>query len=153
MRKFLVVLLLAAAALVGLGFYLGWFNFSTHSQGEAVDLSLKVNKDKIQQDTETATEKAKELGKKAIGQGQKVQDPANRKTVKGQLADVNNNTGMIMVSAKDGPLSIRVTDKTVIEREGKRISLNDVTVGEVVTVAYTTQENEQVAESVTVESK
>jgi hypothetical protein len=150
MGKLLIVLILVAAAFVGVAFYLNWFQFSTANDGNSTDYTVKVNKDKIAKDTEAA----KEQGKKAWESAKdKSQDLLNRKTVRGTLADVNKDSGMIRVTTQDSAVPVRVTDKTVIERGGERITLNDLMPGQTVMVAYTMQEDQRMAESVTVETK
>ena len=58
MNRLLIVLVLLAACVAGLGFYQGWF---------------RVDQDKIQQDEEKAKEKLQDLGQKAK---EKVSTPA-----------------------------------------------------------------------------
>lgn len=62
MSRFLVVLLLLVIGVVGLGFYLGWFQFSTDHTEQKSNFSITVDKDKIEKDREKATEKVKEAG-------------------------------------------------------------------------------------------
>jgi hypothetical protein len=64
MGKLLVVLLVLAAALVGLGVYLDWFHFSTSGDKDSgkVDVGVTIDKDKIKADAEKAKEDAKALG-------------------------------------------------------------------------------------------
>jgi len=70
--RFLVVLLLLVVAVVGLGFYLGWFHLSTDNTAQNPNFTISVDKDKFQQDKEKATEKVQEAGqtvKEKIGAG------------------------------------------------------------------------------------
>ena len=61
MRIVLVMLVL----IVGLGFYLGWFDLSSqHNKGEP-GVILSVDKAKIEADKNTVVDKAQELGHEA----------------------------------------------------------------------------------------
>lgn len=62
MSRFLVVLLLLVIGVIGLGFYLGWFQFSTDHTDQKSNVTFTIDKDKIQQDREKATEKVQEAG-------------------------------------------------------------------------------------------
>lgn len=64
MNRFLVVLLLLVIGVVGLGFYLGWFHFSSDSTDKNTNIQLSVDKEKIKQDQEKATEKIRQAGQK-----------------------------------------------------------------------------------------
>jgi hypothetical protein len=75
MLKFLGVLVVLAVIVLGVGYYLGWFQFSTASGGGKAGISMEVDKDKIKADEEKAQEKLKDLTK-GIG-GKKEAAPAN----------------------------------------------------------------------------
>jgi hypothetical protein len=62
MNRFLVVLLLLVICVVGLGFYLGWFGFSTDRTGEKSNITITIDEDKIRKDKDTVIEKAQEAG-------------------------------------------------------------------------------------------
>jgi predicted negative regulator of RcsB-dependent stress response len=64
MNRFLVVLLLLVAGVVGLGFYLGWFRFSTDSEGQKTNITITVDQEKIREDEEKAKEKVQQVGQK-----------------------------------------------------------------------------------------
>ena len=59
----LVVVVVAAVA--GLGFYLGWFHFSTGGTDANPSATITVDQDKIEADKKAAQEKLKDLGEKA----------------------------------------------------------------------------------------
>lgn len=61
MKALLVVFVLLAAAVVGFGFYEGWFTYSTHGADHKPGISVGVNENKIQADEK----KAEDLGHKA----------------------------------------------------------------------------------------
>ena len=61
MRKFLGTLVLLASIVAGVGFSRGWFDVSTDDQPGTTNVELKIDKEKIKQDAETAAEKAREL--------------------------------------------------------------------------------------------
>jgi hypothetical protein len=72
MKRFLVVLVLLMAALIGLGFYLGWFDLSTQSTGQKTYVTVTVDRKRIREDAKTAKEKVQDVGQKVkekIGAG------------------------------------------------------------------------------------
>jgi cell division protein FtsX len=77
MRGFFIVLVVLVAAVIGVGFYQGWFAFSSDTAGSKTNVTVTVDKEKIEQDKEKATEKVQELGQKA-------KEQTGGKTDKGQ---------------------------------------------------------------------
>jgi hypothetical protein len=66
MKNLLVVLFLFLVAIVGLGFYQGWFHLSTDSTADhKPNVTFTVDEDKIEQDKKTAKEKMQDFGHKA----------------------------------------------------------------------------------------
>ncbi len=67
MVRVLGALLLLAAGVAGLGYYLGWFHVSTGGTtgGGATTVDVTIDKEKMKADAEAAKEKAKALGSKA----------------------------------------------------------------------------------------
>lgn len=61
MRKFLGTLVILAVIIAGVGFFRGWFGVSSDDQPGETNVELTIDKDKIKQDAETASEKAREL--------------------------------------------------------------------------------------------
>ena len=59
MRKLLVVLLVLVVVAVGLGFYRGWFNFSTTADAETgqTGVQFRVDRDKMKSDVQKARER------------------------------------------------------------------------------------------------
>ena len=64
MRLF-VGLLLVVALIVGLGFYRGWFRVSSDRSASESNVTVTVDKDKVQQDASDAKEKVQGAGDKA----------------------------------------------------------------------------------------
>lgn len=62
MKGFLGVLLLLVIGVVGLGFYLGWFNFSTGGTEQNPSATISVDRDKIRKDEEAAKKKLRDAG-------------------------------------------------------------------------------------------
>jgi hypothetical protein len=56
------VLALIVAIVAGLGFYMGWFHFSSGSDGNNTHVTVSVDKDQIQKDKDKAVDKVKDLG-------------------------------------------------------------------------------------------
>ena len=65
MIRMLGVLVLIVAIVAGLGFYMGWFHFSSGSDGKNAHVTVSVDKDQIQKDKDRAVDKAKDLGQQA----------------------------------------------------------------------------------------
>jgi hypothetical protein len=65
--RFLIVLLLIVAGVVGLGFYRGWFHLTSDRATDKSNVTLTVDKDKMQQDKQKAQDKV---------QGQRAEDKA-----------------------------------------------------------------------------
>ncbi len=54
MLKFLGVLVVLFAILAGVGYYQGWWAFSTHDEKGNFHINITVDKDKIEQDKKKA---------------------------------------------------------------------------------------------------
>jgi hypothetical protein len=52
--RFLIVLLLIVAGVVGFGFYRGWFHLTSDGAADKSNMTLTVDKDKVQQDKQKA---------------------------------------------------------------------------------------------------
>jgi hypothetical protein len=61
MNRLIIVVVLIVVAIAGLGFYLGWFNIASDSDGGKGHITLTVDKDKIQGDEKAVLGKVKEL--------------------------------------------------------------------------------------------
>jgi predicted negative regulator of RcsB-dependent stress response len=64
MKRLLIVFLLVVAGVVGLGFYLGWFQLSTISTDQKTNISITVDQNKMREDEEKAKEKVQDAGHK-----------------------------------------------------------------------------------------
>jgi len=62
MARMLLALVLIVAVVAGLGFYMGWFHFSSGSDGNSGHVTVSVDKDQIQKDTDKAVDKVQDLG-------------------------------------------------------------------------------------------
>jgi len=62
--KFLVALLFIGG-LVGFGFYQGWFQLGTQSNGGKADITLTVDKDKMNSDEQKAKEQIDDVAHQA----------------------------------------------------------------------------------------
>lgn len=65
MKSLLVAVALLAVVGVILGFYLGWFNFSSKNGAGKTDVTLSVDKDKIEADKDKLVDKIPLTTKKA----------------------------------------------------------------------------------------
>jgi lipopolysaccharide biosynthesis regulator YciM len=64
-RKLIGLSLLALIAAIGLGFYMGWFQFSTDNQNNKSNISLSVDRDKLESDKDKAVDAVQDLGQQA----------------------------------------------------------------------------------------
>ena len=62
MGRLIFVLLLLAAGVVGLGFYQGWFSFSTETADKKTNITITVDQEKIKEDKEKAQNKVQDVG-------------------------------------------------------------------------------------------
>ncbi len=65
MIRMLGVLVLIVTLVVGLGFYMGWFHFSSGSDGTNAHVTMSVDKGRIQEDKDKAVDKVKGLEQRA----------------------------------------------------------------------------------------
>jgi hypothetical protein len=65
MRKLLLTLVVAAAILIGLGFYRNWFSWAPKGGDDQNPSPVTVDKEKIQSDVQKGKEKVKDLTEKA----------------------------------------------------------------------------------------
>jgi preprotein translocase subunit SecF len=62
MKPLLIVFVLVVVAVVGLGFYLGWFSVASDGADGKGHITLTVDKEKIQEDKEKTMDKVHDLG-------------------------------------------------------------------------------------------
>ena len=78
MKRLLIVLLLFAAIVVGVGFYRGWFGFTSEKDDANAKVTFSVDRDKLEADRNTALQGAQDLGRqikdKTAGSGEKSMD-------------------------------------------------------------------------------
>jgi hypothetical protein len=95
MKQVLVVLVLVAVGVVGLGFYLGWFHIGSENIDGKSNVTLSVNTNKIKEDKTTAVAKVQdvehEIHDKVVGPGQSSMDG----TVVSVSADKLTMTGKV----------------------------------------------------------
>ena len=62
MARMLLGLVLIVAVVAGLGFYMGWFHFSSGSDDKNAHVTVSVDRDQIQKDKDKAVDKVQDLG-------------------------------------------------------------------------------------------
>lgn len=65
MVRMILVLALIVAIVAGIGFYRGWFHFSSDSGNNDAKVTVSVDKDKIEEDKDNAIDKMQDLGQQA----------------------------------------------------------------------------------------
>jgi uncharacterized protein YdeI (BOF family) len=68
MKALIVVFVLLVAGVAGLGFYRGWFSFTSDSADDKSNVTLTVDQDKFQGDRKAAAESVQGLGHQAKDQ-------------------------------------------------------------------------------------
>ncbi len=68
MARMLLVLVVILAVGAGLGFYMGWFHFSSGSDGSSAHVTVSMDKGQIQKDRDKAVDKVQDLGQHAKDQ-------------------------------------------------------------------------------------
>jgi len=61
MKRLILVLVLVAAALVGLSFYMGWFRLSSGNAESKANVTLSLDKEKLQSDKDNVVNEVKDL--------------------------------------------------------------------------------------------
>ena len=61
MARMLLGLVLIVAVVAGLGFYMGWFHFSSGSDGNSAHVTVSMDKGQIQKDKDKAVDKVQDL--------------------------------------------------------------------------------------------
>ena len=67
MGRLFVVLVIVVVAVAAFGFYRGWFQFSSGGSQDKPNYTITVDKDKIEEDKDTAKKKVQSVGDK-VGQ-------------------------------------------------------------------------------------
>ncbi len=69
MKNLVFILLVVVVVIAAVGFYQGWFNFSSSSsnQGNKSNINLEVDGDKIREDADAVSKKAAELTERVTG--------------------------------------------------------------------------------------
>ena len=65
MRSLMLVVLLLAIGIAGLGYYRGWFTLSTNSTDPTPSATIKLDKDKFHADEQKARDDVQGAGQKA----------------------------------------------------------------------------------------
>lgn len=101
MRVLIAVIIIAL--LVG-GFYLGWFRFSSSETGGTSNVTLSVDKDKMEADKDKAVEEARELKDKA------------KERISGDGTGASSSTEGVVIE-KETTTVIRRPDGTIVEEK------------------------------------
>jgi len=65
MTRMLGVFVLIVAVVAGLGFYMGWFHFSSGSDGSSAHVTVSMDKGQIEKDKDKVVDKVEDLGHQA----------------------------------------------------------------------------------------
>jgi hypothetical protein len=65
MARMLLALALIVTVVAGLGFYMGWFHFSSGSDANSAHVTVSMDKGQIREDKDKAVDKVQDLGQQA----------------------------------------------------------------------------------------
>jgi len=156
MRAFFFALLLAIVVVVGLGFYLGWFQIhTTRDNDNKVHVTLDVNRNKIGQDTEKARERAAQVGnqvKEGVQQAAgNVAAAIHTHRAKGTVTAVDEADSRLTVQTEENKtLTVQAAPTTKIRRNGVDATMDTLTQGDHVLIEYREENGTNVASSITV---
>lgn len=145
MARFLLVVLLLAAIVFGVGIYLNWW-------------SLNIHHDQINADLHRGKEEADRLGNKIDKEGEKVKEgakaAANSKTVKGQIRSVDPAANaFVLETPKQKSLEMHTEHTTQIQEGNRATQLDSSKVGDQATVVYQEKDGKNYATRVTLAAK
>lgn len=146
MRGLFTLLVVVA---ICVAFYLGWFKFTMQhdpNDDRTTELTLKVNKEKIKEDTEAARNKLKQTDEKAKDKVAAL--PVQN--AKGKVVRVEEKQ-FTLTTADDKELTVQVNASTKLELKNATMSLKELRPGDQVIVTYTVIDGNNVAQHVSVE--
>jgi hypothetical protein len=124
MQRLFFLLILFVAAAVGLGFYRGWFHVASDDADGTSNVTLSVDKEKIQQDRKTAVADVQDVGRKIKN---KVASPSE-KTMDGTLVSVSDDK-LTMTNKEDQELSHALAATVKVTCDGKTCTAADLKAG------------------------
>jgi hypothetical protein len=151
MGRFVLGLVVLVAIAVGVGFYLGWFDFSARRDAQKDEVNLKVGVDvgRIKSDTAAAKEKVKDFGESVKD---KFQRSSTHQSAKGTVDSVNaTDSWFKLTTTDDKSLTIDVEPTSQVRLRDDAIPLKDLRAGDRVAVDYEVKDGKTVAQKVTVE--
>jgi hypothetical protein len=156
MRGFIIALFLVVVVVVGLGFYLGWFQIhTTRDDDNKVHVTFDINRGKIEQDAQKARESAAQVGKEVTQAvkraGEKISAAANTHQARGKVMAVDSADSRVTIRTDDNKqLEVRTAPATKIRRNGVDTGMDNLTQGDPVLVEYREENGTNVADSITV---
>ena len=78
MKQLLIVLAIILVAIVGFGFYEGWFHYSTASTNSDASGTITVDKDKLKEDEDKVRDLGNKLKDKSAAPTDKVKETEHR---------------------------------------------------------------------------
>jgi len=156
MLRLLGALLVVFLIVLGVGYYLNWFNFAVQrdAAGNRVGVSVEVNKDRIKHDSDRFDQGVSNFGKK-VGEGVREAVAKTRgqsHTVKGDLMKVEEGASRLTLQTSDNQtLAVQVEGATRIRRNNVNVNMGELMEGDHLVVAYREQDGRKVAETITVE--
>jgi len=151
MRKTITTLVFLVIVMIGLGFYLHWFDLSTASdaQQDKININLNIDKGKIKADAETAKEKSGELAQRLEKKADDIS--AKDQTAQGKVAAVDDKESSFTLTDKRKELTIHLdATNAKIRLRGAEAHLKDLRTGDEVSVVYRVTDGKNIARSVTI---
>ena len=147
---FLTFVLILLVIVVGVGFWQGWFTLSTGSTDDGdgqTDVTLTVDKDKIERDTGAALEATRREAREV---GEKIKAASDITSVEGVVESVDAEARSVTVRTEgDGVQTFQAGDDTELSRDDNPTQLGAISAGDQVIVVYREGEQRRV-DSITV---
>jgi hypothetical protein len=124
MKPLILVLVLVGAAIVGLGFYRGWFQVGSDSADGKSNVTLSVDTDKFQEDRKTAVANVQHLGHQAKD---KVAGPSE-KSMDGTVVSVSDDK-LTMANKEGKEHSHTLAANVKVTCDGKACTALDLKAG------------------------
>jgi len=124
MRKFIIPFLVVGVAIVGIGFYQGWFQVASDNATGKSNVTLSVDKDKFKEDSKTAVSKVEDMGHQIKD---KIEGPAE-KSMDGTVVSVSADK-LTMTNKEGKEHSHALAANVKVTCDGKTCAVADLKTG------------------------
>jgi hypothetical protein len=151
MGKLLLVLLLGAVLVAGLGYHWGWFTVSTTRGTQRTDVQLTIDRAKVASDLQELRDRARNS---SAADREDPAPPIRGQTVRGKVTKIEPEQNRFVVTTADNQaVTLHWDTATVLVVNGAKITQADLRAGDAVAVSYQVREGKNVATNVIIERK